>query len=118
MDKIRKFLQEKGYELWDDSVIDGCNEYLRIMIFKSNSKYIIRNAILCFFDRWVNSGVEIQAESEEEVIEYFSKPEKCIKDAVMELIETITADAGYSNDYSRVEKMIGMLCDLLDDNDS
>lgn len=40
MDQIRQFLISTGYELWDDNIIDGCNEYLRIMVFKKDDIYM------------------------------------------------------------------------------
>ena len=116
MEKIRKFLLENGYELWDEDTIDGCNEYLRIMVIKKDDGFIIRNAILWCFDRWANSGVEVFVNSEDEVIKYFSTPEKCIKDAVSELVETICEEAGWNNDYSKVSKMIDSLYDLVEED--
>lgn len=113
MDKIGKFLKEKGYELWDEDCIDGYNEYLRIAVIKTKNGYIIRNAIRCFFDRWANSGVEFRVNSAAEVINYFNTPEKCIKDAVSELVETICERAELNHDYSNVNKMIEVLYDLV-----
>lgn len=117
MNKIRKFLEESGYEFWDRYTIDGYNDYLRIMVIKTDNGYIIRNAILCYFDRWANSGVEFRVNSEAEVIAYFSKPEKCITDAASELVSSICEKAVWDNDYSKVNKMIETLYNLLENSE-
>lgn len=118
MKKIKEFLIENGYELFDDGdVIDGQNEYLRIMVIKTvdefNEEYIIRNAIRCYFDRWANSGVEIFAHSEDEVINYFKNKHLCITDAVSGLVEEIIRNAEVDNDNSKIETMINMLYEMV-----
>lgn len=115
MDKIRKSLMELGYEFWDDEAIDGMSKYLRILVLKNKEQYLVRNAIMCFFDRWANSGVEHMFETEDEVIKYFTDPTKCLAEAVEELIISIIESAEWDKDYSKVDKMIDFLMDLIEE---
>ena len=41
------------------------------------------------FDRWANSGIEFYVKTESNVISYFSNIEKCLTDAISELVEAI-----------------------------
>lgn len=119
MDKIRRFLADNGYECYElENFIEFNDARLRCQVIKKDGYYLIRNAIRCYFDRWANSGTEFKIETEDDVIKYFSTPEKCIKDAVSELVETICEDAGWNNDYSRVNKMIDSLYDLIEKDES
>lgn len=114
MDKIKEFLSDKGYEFYEiDNVIEFNDERLHCMVVKKNDCYLVRNAIRCYFDRWANSGIEFSVSTEDEVIRYFSTPERCITDAVMELVETIAEEAGWENNYSKVDKMIEFLYKLV-----
>lgn len=114
MDRIREYLIDNGYEFWDKDTIDGHNAYLKILVLKQNDgRYLVRNAIKCFFDRWANSGVEYVFDTEDEVMEYFGTHTKCIADAVSELTESIIEEAAWNKDYSKVNEMIDFLYDLI-----
>lgn len=115
MKKIKKFLVENGYDIYEsDNVIEGSNKFLHILISKKNGeKYIVRNAIRCYFDRWANSGIEFHASSEDEVISYFSDKNKCIPDAVDELVSTIVEESVWDNNDKNIRKMIGRLYALV-----
>lgn len=117
MKMLRKFLLNNGFELWDldENLIDGQNEYIKILVYKNekDDEYIVRNAIRCYFDRWTSSGDELKFDSEYDVIEYLSTPERCIKDAVDELVRTIVEDAKLNKNYSKVDKMIDLLYGLV-----
>lgn len=75
------------YEI--DNIIEGNNEFLHIMIIKKDNSYMVRNAAKCCFDRWANSGIEFYVKTESNVISYFSNIEKCLTDAISELVEAI-----------------------------
>lgn len=115
MEKIKSFLIENGYELYkSDNIIEGNNKILHILIVKkAERKYLVRNAVECYFDRWANSGTEFYVSSENEVIQYFSDKNKCIPDAVQELIYTIVEDAVWNNSDKNIKKMIGKLYSLV-----
>ena len=85
MENIKKFLIKSGYEIYElDDVIEGNNEFLHILIAKKvEGRYLIRNAVRCYFDRWANRGTEFYMSSEDEVIRYFLNKNKCIPDAVI-----------------------------------
>lgn len=115
MEKIKRFLVDNGYELYElDNVIEGNNEFLHILIVKQDEgKYLIRNAIRCYFDRWANSGTEFYANSEDEVINYFSDKNKCIPDAVEELVLAVVEKAIWDNSDEKIRKMIDELYSLV-----
>lgn len=115
MKNIKGFLIESGYEIYEfNNVIEGNNEFLHILIMKNDEeKYLIRNAIRCYFDRWANSGTEFFVNSEDEVIKYFSDKNKCIPDAVNELITAIVEKAVWDNSDENIRKMVDGLYSLL-----
>lgn len=114
MEKIKGFLKENGYEFYEiDSLIEGNNEFLHIMIIKRENDYLVRNAARCYFDRWANSGTEFKAKTDLEVIEYFSDRKSCISDAMAELISDIVEDCGWKNDDTNIRKMIDYLYSFL-----
>ena len=108
MENIKKFLVKNGYDIYAlDDTIEGNNEFLHILIMKKdNRKYLIRNAIKCYFDRWANSGMEFYVSSEDEVIKYFSDKNKCIPDAVNELVHSVVEEAIWDNSDENISKMI------------
>lgn len=114
MEKIKKFLVDSGYDIYElYNVIEGNNEFLHILIMKKDKeRYLVRNAVRCYFDRWANSGTEFYANSEDEVIDYFSDKNKCIPDAVKELVYSITEDAVRDNSDENIRKMIDNLYSL------
>lgn len=113
MENIKKSLIENGYEIFEsneDYKIEGNNDILNILIMKKDeNKYLVRNAILCYFDRWANSGTEFYANSENEVIKYFSDKDKCVVDAVSELVSTIVELSEWYDDDKYIKNMIGSL---------
>ena len=115
MEKIKNFLVENGYYLYElDNVIEGNNEFLHILIAKKDDgKYLIRNAVRCYFDRWANSGTEFYVNSEDEVIRYFSDKNKCIPDAVEELVLTVVEEAVWDNSDENIRNMIDGLYSLV-----
>lgn len=115
MEKIKRFLVENGYELYElDNVIEGNNEFLHILIAKKDEgKYLIRNAVRCYFDRWANRGTEFYANSEDEVINYFSDKNKCIPDAVKELVYVVVEEAVWDDSDENIRKMIDELYSLV-----
>lgn len=115
MDKIREFLLENKYKIYEmENFIEGYNEFLHILIIKQDDKYMIRNAILCYFDRWANSGNEFYVDTEDDVIDYFSDNQKCIGDAMTELTESIIEDCGFKNDNTNISKTIDFMYSLIE----
>lgn len=117
MEKIKKFLSDSGYEIYElDNQIEANNEFLHIMVVKDKGgEYLVRNAVRCYFDRWANSGTEFFVDSEDKVIKYFSDKEKCIPDAVSELVEAIVEEDVWENSDENIRKMINGLYSLLED---
>lgn len=115
MDSIKSFLIESGYDIYGlDNVIEGNNEFLHILIMKKDEgKYLVRNAVRCYFDRWANSGIEFYVNSEDEVINYFSNKNKCIPDAVQELVSSVVEEAVWDNSNENIKKMIDELYSLV-----
>jgi hypothetical protein len=115
MENIKKFLIKSGYEIYElDDVIEGNNEFLHILIAKKDEgKYLVRNAVRCYFDRWANSGIEFYVDSEDEVIRYFSDNNKCIPDAVNELVCSVVEESVWDNSDKNIRKMIDELYSLV-----
>ena len=111
MEKLKKFLVDSGYNIYElDNAVEGNNEFLHILIIKKDEgKYLVRNAVRCYFDRWANSGMEFYTDSEDEVIKYFSDKNKCIPDAVKELVFAIVEEAVWDNSDENIRKMIDNL---------
>lgn len=116
MEKIRKFLLDNGYELYEYGILDGINDYLKVMISKGEDYYLLRIAILCYFDRWANSGFEFKFKTEDEVIKYLSSND-CIADAMKEMIFDIVQDCKWNNNYSKLNKTIDFLYDMVTGDD-
>lgn len=115
MEKIKKYLLDSKFDLFYDEndTFEGINEFLHILILKKeNGEYLVRNAILCHFDRWANSGCEFTVKTEDEVIEYFSDS-KCMIDSISELVEGIVEDSVYDNDDNKMRKAIDFLYVLM-----
>ncbi len=119
MKKIKEFLLNNKYEIYEDklnNIIEGNNEFLHILVMKKDEgKYLVRNAIGCYFDRWANSGTEFWVNSEDEVIKYFSEKTKCITDAVGELVYTVIEESEWANSDEKIRKMIDGLYSLIKD---
>lgn len=115
MEKIKSFLISNGYDIYSlDNTIEGDNEFLHILIVKKDEeKYLLRNSVKCYFDRWANSGIEFYVSSEDEVINYFSDKNKCIPDAVKELVYTVVEEAIWNNSDDNIIKMIDGLYSLV-----
>lgn len=115
MENIKNFLIKSGYEIYElNDAIEGNNEFLHILIVKKDhEKYLIRNAIRCYFDKWANSGTEFYVNSEDEVIRYFSDKNKCIPDAVNELVCSVVEEALWDNSDENIRKMIDELYSLV-----
>lgn len=118
MKKIKTFLLKNGYEIYEsDYEIEGNNEFLHILITKNTKagkgKYLVRNAVRCHFDRWANSGTEFYTNSEDDVINYFSDKNKCIPDAVKELVYSVVEEAAWDNSDENIKRMIDFLYSLL-----
>lgn len=115
MKNIKNFLIKSGYEIYEmNDAIEGNNEFLHILIVKKDQeKYLVRNAIRCYFDRWANSGTEFYVNSEDEVIRYFSDKNKCIPDAVNELVCSVVEEALWDNSDENIRKMIDELYSLV-----
>lgn len=115
IENIKSFLIKSEYEIYElDDVIEGNNEFLHILIAKKDSgKYLVRNAVRCYFDRWANSGIEFYVNSEDEVIGYFSDKNKCIPDAVNELVCSVVQEAVWDNRDENIRKMINKLYSLV-----
>lgn len=115
MNKIKKFLTGNKFDIYEmNNVIEGNNEFLHIFICKKEGKYLVRNAARCFFDRWANSGTEFYVSSEDDVINYFSDKNKCIPDAVKELVYSVVEEAVWDNSDENIRKMIDFLYSLLE----
>lgn len=112
MEKIREFLLDNGYTLYEDYILDGCNDWLKITVAKGEDYYLLRIAILCYFDRWANSGFEFEFKTEDDVINYLKSP-NCIADAMQEMIFDIVEDCKWNNDYSKLNKTIDFLYNML-----
>lgn len=96
-------------------LIEGNNEFLHILVAKKDDgKYLIRNAVRCYFDRWANSGTEFYVNSEDEVINYFSDKNKYIPDAVKELVYAVVEEAVWDNSDEDIRRMIDGLYSLVD----
>lgn len=115
MEKIKKFFTENGYEIYEsDNLITADSKFLHVAVVKrAEGKYLVRNAVRCYFNRWANSGIEFYACSSEEVVGYFSDKNKCIPDATKELIYDIVEESVWDNDDRKIGKMIGSLYSLL-----
>lgn len=115
MNKIKKFLTDNKFDIYEmNNVIEGNNEFLRIFICKKEGKYLVRNAVRCYFDRRANSGTEFYADSEDDVINYFLDKNKCIPDAVKELVYSVVEEAVWDNSDDNIRKMIDFLYSLLE----
>ena len=66
-----------------------------------------------FFDRWANSGTEFYVNSEDDVINYFADKNKCIPDAVEELVYSLVEEAVWDNSDENIRKMIDSLYSLV-----
>lgn len=112
MEKIKEFLLNNGYTLYEDGIIDGCNDWLKITVVKGEDYYLLRIAILCYFDRWANSGFDFKFKTEEDLINYLKRPD-CIADAMKEMIFDIVEDCEWDNDYSKLDKTIDFLYNMV-----
>lgn len=113
MNKIREYLLENGNIVYEDTnIIDYYDDYLKITVIKTEFCYLVRIAILCYFDRWANSGFEFEFKTEDDVINYLKSP-NCIADAMQEMIFDIVEDCKWNNDYSKLNKTIDFLYDML-----
>ena len=115
MNKIKKFLTDNKFDIYEmNNIIEGNNEFLHIFICKKEDKYLVRNAVRCYFDRWANSGTEFYTNSEDDVINYFADKNKCIPDAVEELVYSVVEEATWDNSDENIRKMIDFLYSLLE----
>ena len=112
MEKIREFLLNNGYTLYEYGIIDGCNDWTKITVAKGEDSYLLRIAILCYFDRWANSGFDFKFKTEEDLINYLKSP-NCIADAMKEIIFDIVEDCKWDNDYSKLDKTIDFLYGMI-----
>ncbi len=112
MEKIKDFLLNNGYTFYEDGILDGCNNWLKIAVVKGEDYYLLRIAILCYFDRWANSGFDFKFKTEEDLINYLKSP-NCIADAMKEMIFDIVEDCKWNKDYSNLDKVIDLLYDMV-----
>lgn len=130
MENIIKHLKENGFEIFDTykdnsgniNHLYAKNDEVNIMILKrEDGSYLVRNAILCFFDRWANSGVQHILKTENDVIKYFSYDdlitgEDFLTEALSEIVAAIIEDERvFKNKGNRVQRMVDFLNDLINE---
>lgn len=119
MNKIKEFLESKGFVIYesDNRIEFNDGRIIGLVVKHAEDKYLVRNAVLCYFDRWANSGREFWVKSEDEVIKYFNTPTSYLPDAIAELIYSIVENSEWDGDYADTDKMIEFLHSLLEPDD-
>ncbi len=122
MDKIKKFLEENGYDYYlceNGNEIYAEDDFLNILIIENDgnynfkSKYLLRIADLKYFDRWANSGDEWQYNTEEEVLKHLKNRVEILTNSIQEYIYDIVEKCEWENDYSNVKKLIEILDEMV-----
>lgn len=75
MEYITQKLTELGWEDYYGEFYSKDGRFKADILCNIDGHYEVRVALLCIFDRWANSGVEVKFTEKEDVISFFGKDE-------------------------------------------
>lgn len=88
MEYITQKLTELGWEDYSGEFYSKDGRFKADIFCNIDGRYMVSVALLCIFDRWANSGVNVQFASKEKVVDFF-ETDKYMSAAFSEVTDII-----------------------------